>query len=68
MLAASALLGASFALFQSTFQTWATPLGPAARGLATSLFVSAVFTGAAAAVAITGTIMRLRNRPRYPGP
>jgi predicted MFS family arabinose efflux permease len=51
VLAASALLGVSFALFHSTFQTWATQLLPAARGVVTSLFVSAVFTGAAAGTA-----------------
>jgi predicted MFS family arabinose efflux permease len=60
VLAASALLGVSFALFHSTFQTWATQLVPAARGLATSLFVSAVFTGAAAASALASGL-----QPRY---
>lgn len=47
ILVASALLGLAFALFHSTFQTWATQLHPAARGTVTALFVSCVFTGAA---------------------
>ncbi|MFD1662077.1 MFS transporter [Streptomyces caeni] len=49
VLATAALLGFSFSLFHSTFQTWATQLLPNARGVVTSLFVSAVFTGAALA-------------------
>lgn len=48
VLTASALLGLSFTLFHSTFQTWATELLPAARGVVTSLFAGSVFTGAAA--------------------
>jgi predicted MFS family arabinose efflux permease len=54
VLAASALLGVSFALFHSTFQTWATQLLPAARGVVTSLFASSVFTGAAVGSAWAG--------------
>jgi predicted MFS family arabinose efflux permease len=46
VLTASLLMGASFSLFHSTFQTWATQLRSEARGLVTSLFVSCVFTGA----------------------
>jgi predicted MFS family arabinose efflux permease len=52
VLAASALLGISFSMFHSTFQTWATQLVPAARGAVTALFASSVFTGAAAASAL----------------
>lgn len=47
ILAASALIGTGFALLHSTLQTWATELAPKSRGTATSLFVTAVFTGAA---------------------
>jgi predicted MFS family arabinose efflux permease len=48
VLAASAMLGLTFALFHSTFQTWATQIVPLARGMVTALFVSCVFLGAAA--------------------
>lgn len=47
--AASVLIGLAFASFHSTVQTWATELAPEARGTATSLFVTSVFTGAALA-------------------
>ena len=47
--AASVLIGLAFSSFHSTVQTWATELAPEARGTATSLFVTAVFTGAAVA-------------------
>jgi predicted MFS family arabinose efflux permease len=46
---ASVLIGIAFSSFHSTVQTWATELAPEARGTATSLFVTAVFTGAALA-------------------
>lgn len=49
VLTASVLMGLSFSSFHSTMQTWATELAPEARGTATSLFVTAVFTGAALA-------------------
>ena len=55
ILAANLLLGAGFALLHSTLQTWATELAPESRGTATSLFVTAVFTGAAlGAAAMSG--------------
>lgn len=55
ILAASALVGSGFAMLHSTLQTWATELAPEARGTATSLFVTAVFTGAAAgSAAVSG--------------
>jgi len=47
--AASVLIGIAFSSLHSTVQTWATELAPEARGTATSLFVTAVFTGAALA-------------------
>ena len=46
---ASVLIGIAFSSLHSTVQTWATELAPEARGTATSLFVTAVFTGAALA-------------------
>lgn len=49
--AASGMAGLGFALAHSTLQTWATEVVPEVRGTATSLFVTAVFTGAAAATA-----------------
>lgn len=52
--AASVLLGLAFSSFHSTMQTWATEVAPEARGTATSLFVTAVFTGAAATTAGLG--------------
>jgi predicted MFS family arabinose efflux permease len=49
ILAASMLAGAAYAFMQSTFQTWATDVVPEARGTATSLFATAIFSGAALA-------------------
>ena len=49
ILAASVLAGGAYAFMQSTFQTWATDVVPEARGTATSLFATAIFTGAALA-------------------
>lgn len=46
--------GAGFAMLHSTLQTWATELAPDARGTATSMFVTAVFTGAAVGTAAVG--------------
>lgn len=51
ILAASALVGLGYAFAHSTLQTWATEVAPQARGTATSLFVTGVFTGAALATA-----------------
>jgi len=49
ILLASALIGVGYSFFHSTMQTWATEVAPEARGTATSLFVTAVFTGASLA-------------------
>ncbi|HEX2063983.1 MAG TPA: MFS transporter [Acidimicrobiales bacterium] len=46
ILAASLLIGVGYSFMHSTLQTWATEVTPEARGTATSLFVTAVFTGA----------------------
>lgn len=54
--AASVLIGLAFSSFHSTVQTWATELAPEARGTATSLFVTAVFTGAALATLGAGVL------------
>jgi MFS family permease len=51
ILAASVLAGGAYAFMQSTFQTWATDVVPEARGTATALFATAIFTGAALATA-----------------
>lgn len=62
VLAASVLVGSGFALLHSTLQTWATELAPDARGAATSLFVTAVFTGAAIG---SGAVSGLADAGRY---
>lgn len=49
ILAASLLIGVAFSFMHSTLQTWATEVVPEARGTATSLFVTSVFTGASIA-------------------
>ena len=49
ILAASLLIGVGYSFMHSTLQTWATEVVPDARGTATSLFVTAVFTGASIA-------------------
>jgi predicted MFS family arabinose efflux permease len=49
ILLASVLAGAAYTFMQSTFQTWATDVVPEARATATSLFATAIFTGAALA-------------------
>lgn len=49
ILATSLLIGVGYAFMHSTLQTWATEVAPEARGTATSLFVTAVFTGASIA-------------------
>lgn len=51
ILSASVLAGGAYAFMQSTFQTWATDIVPEARGTATALFATAIFTGAALATA-----------------
>jgi predicted MFS family arabinose efflux permease len=49
ILVASLLIGVGYSFMHSTLQTWATEVAPEARGTATSLFVTAVFTGASIA-------------------
>jgi predicted MFS family arabinose efflux permease len=51
ILVASVLAGGAYAFMQSTFQTWATDVVPEARATATSLFATAIFSGAALATA-----------------
>ncbi len=47
MLVAALILGAGWASFHSTMQSWATDVVPVARATAVSLFVAALFSGAA---------------------
>lgn len=49
ILVTSLLIGVGFSFLHSTMQTWATEVAPEARATATSLFVTAVFTGASLA-------------------
>lgn len=49
ILVTAVLIGIGYSFMHSTLQTWATEVAPEARGTATSLFVTAVFTGAALA-------------------
>ena len=62
ILAASVLAGGAYAFMQSTFQTWATDVVPEARGTATALFATAIFTGAALA---TAAVAGLASANRY---
>ena len=62
ILAASVLAGGAYAFMQSTFQTWATDVVPEARATATSLFATAIFTGAAVA---TSGVAGLAGAHRY---
>ena len=62
ILAASLLAGGAYAFMQSTFQTWATDVVPEARGTATALFATAIFTGAALA---TSAVAGLASANRY---
>ena len=62
ILIASAVIGLGYCFLHSTLQTWATEVAPEARGTATSLFVTAVFTGAAVA---TAAVSGLANEQRY---
>lgn len=62
ILAASVLAGGAYAFMQSTFQTWATDVVPQARGTATALFATAIFTGAALA---TSAVAGLASANRY---
>ncbi len=52
ILAASALVALGYSFAHSTLQTWATEVAPQARGTATALFVTGVFTGAGVATAV----------------
>jgi len=49
ILAASVLIGVGYSFMHSTLQTWATEVAPDARATATSLFVTAAYTGASIA-------------------
>jgi predicted MFS family arabinose efflux permease len=62
ILLASLLIGVGYALLHSTLQTWATDVAPEARGTAISLFVTAVFTGAALG---TAAVRGLAGAGRY---
>ncbi len=59
---ASGVIGVGYCFLHSTLQTWATEVAPEARGTATSLFVTAVFSGAAIGTAVVGG---LANANRY---
>ncbi|MHA6780989.1 MFS transporter [Pseudonocardia saturnea] len=56
VLAAALLLGAGWASFHSTMQSWATDVVPAARATAVSLFVAALFVGGAVGTALVAPL------------
>lgn len=62
ILVASVVIGLGYCFLHSTLQTWATEVAPDARGTATSLFVTAVFVGAAVA---TAAVSGLADEQRY---
>ncbi len=62
ILIASVVIGLGYCFMHSTLQTWATEVAPEARGTATSLFVTAVFTGAAIG---TAAVSGLADEQRY---
>jgi len=62
ILFASVSIGLGFCFLHSTLQTWATEVAPEARGTATSLFVTAVFIGAAIG---TAAVSGLADERRY---
>lgn len=62
ILVASVLVGLAFCFLHSTLQTWATEVAPEARGTATSLFVTGVFSGAALG---TAAVSGLADAQRY---
>ena len=62
ILIASVLAGGAYAFMQSTFQTWATDIVPEARGVATALFATSIFGGAALA---TAAVAGLASSHRY---
>jgi predicted MFS family arabinose efflux permease len=62
ILIASLVIGLGYCFLHSTLQTWATEVAPEARGTATSLFVTAVFIGAAIG---TAAVSGLADEQRY---
>ena len=62
ILLASVVIGVGYCFMHSTLQTWATEVAPEARGTATSLFVTAVFVGAALG---TAAVSGLADEQRY---
>lgn len=62
ILCASVVIGLGYCFLHSTLQTWATEVAPDARGTATSLFVTAVFIGAAIG---TAAVSGLADDGRY---
>ncbi|MDQ6710127.1 MAG: MFS transporter [Candidatus Dormibacteraeota bacterium] len=64
VLAASALVGAGFALLHSSIQTWATDVTPVARGTAVAFFAGAAFVGGALS---TAAVADLAARGNYRG-
>jgi MFS family permease len=56
VLAASLLLGAGWAFFHSTMQSWATEVVPSARATMISLFAAALFVGSAAGTALAAPL------------
>lgn len=56
VLAAALLLGAGWAFFHSTMQSWATDVVPTARATAVSLFVAALFVGGAVGTALVAPL------------
>lgn len=62
ILIASVVIGLGYCFLHSTLQTWATEVAPEARGTATSLFVTAVFIGAAIG---TAAVSGLADEQRY---
>jgi MFS family permease len=63
VLAAALLLGAGWAFFHSTMQSWATDVVPTARATAVSLFVAALFVGGAFGTALAAP---LADRHTFP--
>jgi len=57
---ASAFSGLGFAFMHSTFQTWITEVVPKARGTATALFATALFTGAAIGTGLVAGLAQQR--------
>lgn len=62
ILLASMLVAFGYCFMHSTLQTWATEVVPEARGTATSLFVTGVYTGAALG---TAAVSGLADATRY---